>query len=92
MVDGVELVRPDLAVLRLSPGEPAPALPLRVVVPGAGRQTVQVREVVEADGDASVVALVLAEPIAMTAVGSMAGATMDAKSNWLCKLFPRFCR
>ena len=102
VVDGVELVRPDLAVLRLRAGDPVPSLPMRVAVPGAGdgrgpRRTVQVTEVMAAEGDDSVVALVLAEPVATTSGVSTLSAqstvapTAAEQTNWICRLFPKLC-
>lgn len=102
VVDGVELVRPDVAVLRLRPGDAVPSLPLRVAVPGTGdergpRRTVQVTEVIEAEGDEPVVALVLAEPVATTTgTSTLAGVstlaeTTAVQTNWICRLFPKLC-
>lgn len=86
MVQGAELVRPGVAVLRMDPGDPVPTLPLRVQLPDG--RTVQVREVVRADGDEPVVALLLAESLSAAAATPVA----TVETNWFCKLFPRLCR
>lgn len=94
---GAELVRPDLAVLRLGPGDPVPSLPLRVALPGAGPdggpgQPVAVHEVMEAEGGEPVVGLVLDRRVTVTFSLRIEMADDDAQTNWICKLFPRMCR
>lgn len=96
VLDGVELVRPDVAVLRLGPEEPVPTLPLRVALPGGAAGSsgaVQVREVVPAEGGEPVVALVLDVPTGGESIqtfASTSGGTAETQ-GWFCNLFPRLC-
>lgn len=91
LLEGVELIRPDVAVLRLRAGQSVPRLPLRVMVPrtdraGGPSHAVEVREILRAQ-DEPVVALILAareptpdrEAVPLTLPG------------WFCRMFPRLC-